>query len=60
MGEREIIAVDLGGTNTRVAVFASPAGSAAIISLDPFPTEERYEAQLDQLTKAISKITNPC
>ena len=58
MSEQSVIAVDIGGTNTRVAPFTSPARSTADISLDAFPTEERYERQLDQITKAISKITN--
>ena len=58
MGERNVLALDIGGTNTRVAFFADSARSTADISLDPFPTEERYERQLDQITKAISKITN--
>jgi glucokinase len=56
MGNRRVVAVDIGGTNTRVALFADPAHSAASISLDPFPTDERYERQLDQLTKAIRKL----
>jgi glucokinase len=66
MGERSVVAVDIGGTNTRVALFDDPARSAASVALDAFPTEERYERQLDQLanmirrkTKPISKITNP-
>ena len=58
MGERNVLALDIGGTNTRVALFDDPPRSMAALSLDPFPTEERYEWQLDQITKAISKITN--
>ena len=59
MGERSVVALDIGGTNTRIALFDAPARSTASLSLDPFPTEERYERQLDQITKAISKITHP-
>jgi predicted NBD/HSP70 family sugar kinase len=58
MGERSVIALDIGGTNTRIALFDDPTRLTAAISLDPFPTEERYERQLDQITKAIRKITN--
>jgi predicted NBD/HSP70 family sugar kinase len=58
MGERSALALDIGGTNTRIALFDDPARSSAVISLDPFLTEERYERQLDQITKAISKITH--
>ena len=58
MGEQGVVAVDIGGTNTRVALFTSSARSTADISLDPFQTAEGYERQLDQITKAISKITN--
>jgi glucokinase len=57
MGERSVVALDIGGTNTRIAVFGDPARSTAVTSLDSFPTKERYERQLDQITKAISKIT---
>jgi glucokinase len=59
LGNQNVVALDIGGTNTRVALFDDPARSTAVISLDPFPTEERYARQLDQITKAISKITNP-
>jgi glucokinase len=58
MGERSVIALDIGGTNTRVALVEDPTRSTAVISLDPFPTEERYERQLDQITNAIRRITN--
>jgi glucokinase len=58
MGERSVIALDIGGTNTRIALFADPARSTPVISLDPFLTEERYKRQLDQITKAIREITN--
>jgi glucokinase len=58
VGKRSVIALDIGGTNTRIAVFAAPARSLACTSLDPFLTEERYERQLDQITKAITEITN--
>jgi glucokinase len=58
MGERNVLALDIGGTNTRVALFDDPTRSTASLSLDPFPTEEHYERQLDQITKAISKITH--
>ena len=58
MSEQSVIAVDIGGTNTRVALFTSPARSTADISLDPFPTAEGYERQLDQITRAMSNITN--
>ena len=58
MGDRSVIAVDIGGTNTRVALFADPAHPGAPRSLDPFPTDERYERQLDVLTHAISNITH--
>src|SRR5690348_8362713 len=58
MGKRSVIAIDVGGTNTRVALFDDPARSSAVISLDPFLTEERYERQLDKITNAISKVTN--
>jgi predicted NBD/HSP70 family sugar kinase len=58
MGKRSIIALDIGGTNTRVALFGDPARSLALTSLDPFLTDERYARQLDQITLAISKITN--
>jgi glucokinase len=59
MGERSVIALDIGGTNTRIALFDDLTRSMASLSLDPFPTEERYERQLDHITNAISKITNP-
>ncbi|HEY7020158.1 MAG TPA: ROK family protein [Ktedonobacterales bacterium] len=59
MGERSVIALDIGGTNTRVALFDDPARSLAFTSLDQFLTKERYEQQFDQVTNAISKITNP-
>jgi glucokinase len=58
MQKRSVIALDIGGTNTRVALFDDPTRSTAVTSLDPFLTEERYERQLDQITKAIRKITN--
>jgi allose kinase len=58
MSEQSVVAVDIGGTNTRVALFTSPARSTADISLDPFPTEELYEEQLDQITNAMRKLTN--
>jgi glucokinase len=58
MGKRSVLALDIGGTNTRIALFDDPVRSSAVISLDPFLTEERYERQLDQITKAMSKITN--
>jgi predicted NBD/HSP70 family sugar kinase len=58
MSEQSVIAVDIGGTNTRVALFSSPARSTADISLELFPTEEGYERQLDQITKAISIVTS--
>src|SRR5262249_1037174 len=58
MGDRSVVAVDIGGTNTRVALFADAARSTVSLSLGPCPTEERYERQLDQLTKDISTITH--
>ena len=57
MGERGVIALDIGGTNTRVALFADPTRSLAFTSLDLLPTAEHYERELDQITKAMSKIT---
>ncbi len=66
MGEGSVVAVDIGGTNTRVALFADSTRSLASVALGAFPTEERYERQLDRLadimrrkTNPISKITNP-
>jgi predicted NBD/HSP70 family sugar kinase len=58
MSERSVVAIDIGGANTRIALFTSPAHSTADISLDAFPTEESYERQLDQITKAMSKVTH--
>src|SRR5947199_4146031 len=66
MGERDVVAIDIGGTTTRVALFADPARSTVCTALATFPTDERYERQLDKLatiirkhTTASSKITNP-
>jgi allose kinase len=57
MGEQHVVALDTGGSKTRGALFIGAAHPTADISLDPFPTEERYEAQLDLLTNMISKMT---
>jgi glucokinase len=54
MGEQSVVAIDIGGTKTRVALLADPARSPDLTLLGTFPTEERYERQLDQLTQAMS------
>jgi glucokinase len=54
MGKQSVVAIDIGGTKTRVALLADPARSPDLTLLDTFPTEERYERQLDQLTRAMS------
>jgi predicted NBD/HSP70 family sugar kinase len=58
MENRSVVAVDIGGTNTRIAIFPDPAGSPACVSLDLFHTEKRYERQLDRVVTAIRTIKN--
>ncbi len=65
MEEGSVVAVDIGGTNTRVALFANSARSPEAAFLDTFLTNELYERQLDQVaeivrqkTNSISKVTN--
>jgi glucokinase len=58
MSERSVIALDIGGTNTRVALFADPARSPAFTALASFRTEAGYEPQLDRVANVIHTMTN--
>ncbi len=46
------VGVDIGGTNTRIALFESLASPACRI-IAKFPTQERYEEQIERIVKAI-------
>ncbi len=49
------IGVDIGGTNTRIGLFASlDAPQCQIIA--KFPTQERYEEQIERIVRAIVDI----
>jgi predicted NBD/HSP70 family sugar kinase len=58
MGEQSVVAIDIGGTNTRVALFADAVRSPAFTALDSFRTEERYERQLDHLMDSTRHETH--
>lgn len=47
------IAVDIGGTNTRVALTQSTDGRMEVVA--SFPTEPRYPAQIKQLAEAVAE-----
>ncbi len=49
------IGVDIGGTNTRIGLFASLA-SPQYRSIAKFSTQERYEEQIGRMTEAIAGI----
>lgn len=64
MGEREpmtnnhsheYIGVDIGGTNTRIGLFAS-LDSPEYRSIAKFPTQELYEDQIERMNHAIADV----
>ena len=49
------VGVDIGGTNTRIGLFASlDAPQCQIIA--KFPTQDRYEEQIERIVKVIANI----
>jgi glucokinase len=54
---QEVVAIDIGGTNTRIAFFANPESGPTFTPLATFQTEERYERQLDRIMNALSGKT---
>jgi glucokinase len=51
-GSSTYIGVDIGGTNTRLGVFAS-LDTPDFVSIARFPTHQRYEEQLQQIVVAV-------
>jgi glucokinase len=51
-GSSTYIGVDIGGTNTRVGVFAS-LDTSDFVSIARFPTHQSYEEQLQQIIVAV-------
>jgi glucokinase len=54
---QEVVAIDIGGTNTRIAFFANPESAPTFTPLATFQTEERYERQLDRIMNVLSGKT---
>lgn len=51
------VGVDIGGTNTRIGLFASP-DSPQCRMIAKFPTQERYEEQIVRIIRAIVDISD--
>jgi glucokinase len=51
----DYIAIDIGGTNTRLGLFQSP-GMPGFATLAKFPTCQRYEQQLQGIITAIESV----
>src|SRR5215469_5480817 len=51
-GSNTYIGVDIGGTNTRIGVFAS-LDTPDFVSIARFPTYQSYEEQLQQIILAV-------
>jgi glucokinase len=49
-----VVAIDIGGTNTRVALVYPQPGAPRFENVQAFPTEEAYAAQIQRLASAIA------
>jgi glucokinase len=52
------IAVDIGGTNTRIGSFGSSLDIPEFIRITAFPTYQRYDEQLHQIIDAVQASNN--